>query len=179
MGNFLSNYRIPISFFVLAVFFFLARPTPGPLLAGLPLVLLGVGLRVWASGDIRKNDELATKGPYSLTRNPLYLGSFLMGLGFCLMAARLWLVLVFLVIFYWVFRATIRKEEEILQKRFGADFDRYKQSVPRFFPWWPASRDRLRDKVFDWRLVRQHREYRAWVGVTAIFLLMILKMILM
>ena len=178
MGNFLSNYRIPISFFVLAVFFFLARPTPGSLLAGLPLVLLGVGLRIWASGDIRKNDELATKGPYALTRNPLYLGNFLMGLGFSLMAARLWLVLIFFVVFYGIYHATIRKEEEVLQVRFVDDFDRYKQSVPRFFPRWPSSRDRLREKVFDWRLVKQHREYRNWLGVTAIFLLMVLKLIL-
>ncbi|MBI5197424.1 MAG: isoprenylcysteine carboxylmethyltransferase family protein, partial [Nitrospirae bacterium] len=121
-------------------------------------------------------EVLATRGPYRLTRNPLYLGSFLMGLGFCLMGARLWLVPVFLIAFYWIYRPTIRKEEEILQKRFGADFDRYKQSVPRFFPRWPTSRDCRRERVFDWRLVQQHREYQAWIGVTAIFLLMILKM---
>ena len=81
----------------------LARPRPWSLLAGLVLGLVGEAIRIWASGHIEKTRVLATGGPYAHTRNPLYLGSTLMGAGIALASASPWAALagaVYLLAFY-------------------------------------------------------------------------------
>jgi protein-S-isoprenylcysteine O-methyltransferase Ste14 len=156
-----SRYRVPLSFAVAIVILILASPTAVSVLAGLPLVLSGEFLRTWSSGFIKKNRELATGGPYAYTRNPLYLGNFLIGLGFAIMVRRPLLLLVFAVLFFLVYRALIFEEEDNLERRFGETFIEYKRDVPRFFP-------RIKRPVntgrFDWGLVMKHHEYYAWLG---------------
>jgi len=65
-----SRYRVPAGWVVGVLVLALARPTPVSLLAGLPLAVLGEGLRLWASGHIEKTRRLATGGPYAHSRNP-------------------------------------------------------------------------------------------------------------
>ena len=86
---------MPLGFACAALFFLLARPTPLTLLVGAIVAAPGLALRAWASGHLRKNESLAIGGPYAYTRNPLYLGSFLLGLGFTIAAGRWFLVIVF------------------------------------------------------------------------------------
>ncbi|HEU4837195.1 MAG TPA: methyltransferase, partial [Pyrinomonadaceae bacterium] len=81
-GTWIQRWRVPLGFLCGAAFIFFARPTPRALLIGASVSVLGLALRAWAAGHIRKNAQLATSGPYAFTRNPLYLGSFLLGLGF-------------------------------------------------------------------------------------------------
>ena len=64
----------------------LAEPTAASLLAGLPLVLAGEALRLWAAGHLRKSRELVTSGPYAWVRHPLYAGTLLASSGFLVMA---------------------------------------------------------------------------------------------
>src|SRR5258705_13759457 len=90
-GTWIQRWRVPLGFACAAVFFLLAKPSPATLLVGASVSLLGLSIRAWAAGHIRKNQELATSGPYAYTRNPLYLGSFLLGLGFTIASGR-WLV---------------------------------------------------------------------------------------
>src|SRR4029078_1117863 len=52
-------------------------------LIGLALIIGALLMRSWAAGVLQKNESLATTGPYAITRNPLYLGSFLRMFGFC------------------------------------------------------------------------------------------------
>jgi len=61
------------------------------LMLGAIAIVPGLLIRALASGHVRKNEALATSGPYAYTRNPLYLGSLVMGVGFCV-AARSWWV---------------------------------------------------------------------------------------
>ena len=119
-----------------------AQPTAKLLLLGLAFVVPGVLIRGWAASAIRKNRVLTTHGPYAFTRNPLYLGSFLIGIGFGIASAQLWILALFLVFFLLVYGLTMRREERRLAERFGEDFDRYFNAVPRFLPrprpWSPA-----------------------------------------
>src|ERR1700733_3935465 len=63
--------------------FLVAQPRNNILfLLGLFVALAGETIRFWAAGHIRKGRELAQQGPYAMTRNPLYLGSFVMSCGF-------------------------------------------------------------------------------------------------
>src|SRR6267142_808168 len=95
----MQRFRVPLSFVCAALFLVFARPRPVTLLAGVTVSVLGLLLRAWAAGHIRKNSELATSGPYAHTRNPLYLGNFLLGLGFTIGSGRWVLALLFAALF--------------------------------------------------------------------------------
>lgn len=99
---------------------------------------VGVGAlgRIWCSTYISgfKNRLLVTEGPYSITRNPLYLFSFIAGLGVMLLTETLVFPAVFVVVFMLYYRGVIRQEEAYLSSLHGADFQAYLQQVPRFFP---------------------------------------------
>src|SRR5271170_2545189 len=92
--------RVPLGFLLVVFYFWLARPAWRSMALGLIGVVPGLFIRALASGHVRKNEALATSGPYAYTRNPLYLGSLLMGIGFAV-AARSWAVgAVLLVMFF-------------------------------------------------------------------------------
>ena len=82
-----TRSRVPLGFIFAAAYFWFARPTWISLGAGFAVAVVGVLIRALASGHIRKNAELATTGPYAYTRNPLYLGSIIIAIGF-IIAAR-------------------------------------------------------------------------------------------
>lgn len=129
------------------------------------LVLLGIGIRSWAAGTIRKNARLATSGPYSLCRHPLYLGSFLMILGFSLgTQPRINLPIVApLVIMMYI--CAIRSEELTLAKLFGVTWTAYAAATPRLIPNpWRANIRLSRWSVAQWR---SNREYQAVLGTIA------------
>ncbi|MGD0144317.1 MAG: isoprenylcysteine carboxylmethyltransferase family protein, partial [Rhizomicrobium sp.] len=93
------------------------------------LIVPGLLLRALASGHVRKNETLATSGPYAYTRNPLYLGSLLMGIGFAVAARSWWVGVALVVMFFAIYLPVIRGEEEFLRTRFP-DFEDYAQRVP-------------------------------------------------
>ena len=121
-------------FLCAALFLFFAKPTPTALLIGASVSILGLALRAWAAGHIRKNAQLATSGPYAFTRNPLYLGSFLLGLGFTIASGRLLLGLLFAALFLGIYLPVMRVEASTMAQLFGSEYDMYRQSVPLFFP---------------------------------------------
>jgi protein-S-isoprenylcysteine O-methyltransferase Ste14 len=104
--------------------------------AGLVLLLVAAGGRIWASAYVvgRKNDVLVTEGPYSLVRNPLYFFSLLgfagTGLAFGSLALGALLVLIFFAT-HW---PSIRREEKALERLFGEAYGEYRARVPRFLP---------------------------------------------
>ena len=101
---------------------------------GLWFVLGGLLVRCWAAGHIKKIRELSTGGPYSFVRNPLYVGNFLMGLGFCLFVPNWLLSLVYTLLFAFFYVGTVRKEEVVLTNLFGQNYLNYKSKVPAFIP---------------------------------------------
>ena len=66
---------------------------------GSAFVVLGLAIRAWAAGQLQKDKQLTTSGPYSHTRNPLYLGSFSIGVGVTIAGALPLFLVAFLVFF--------------------------------------------------------------------------------
>ncbi len=130
-------------------------------MAGLGLILAGVGLRSWAAGTLHKLSRLTTTGPYSLIRNPLYVGSFLMMVGFCVIIddpENIWFVLGPFLLLY-VYK--VRREERGLADQFGLEWDEYVKSTPRFFPLRIAGKLRTGWSLRQWL---NNREYQAVGG---------------
>jgi protein-S-isoprenylcysteine O-methyltransferase Ste14 len=172
----MQRWRVPLGFACALLFFVLGRPRPLTLLIGGAIALPGLALRAWAAGYLRKNKALATAGPYAYTRNPLYLGSFLIGLGFTVAAGTLILGLAFAILFLGIYVPVMRVESATLAELFGEHYQRYAEAVPVFLPQlWPY-RDRTANEVkFDTGLYRSYREYRAALGLIAAWALLALK----
>src|SRR5213083_1270246 len=101
--RFLQRIRVPLGFVFAILFVVFSRPKFWSLVVGSLVALIGVLIRAWASGHIRKASELAVSGPYAFTRNPLYLGSFILGLGFTIAAGVWWLGLLFVLLFLGIY----------------------------------------------------------------------------
>src|SRR5882672_3161577 len=125
--------RVPLGFLFAVLYFWLAHPTWQSIGVGAVGVLPGLVIRAMASGHVRKNEALATTGPYAYTRNPLYLGSLLIGIGFALAARSWWVGIVLVVMFFAIYIPVIRDEESFLRQKFP-EFDEYARRVPRIFP---------------------------------------------
>jgi hypothetical protein len=99
------------------------------------VVFAGEALRVWATGQLRKNVELTTSGPYAHLQSPLYLGSYLIGTGLCIMSLNpvIW-VLGSLVFFLSYIPRKQSIDWERLERRIGEEFLRYKSEVNYFMP---------------------------------------------
>lgn len=128
---------------------------------GTSLVLLGLFIRSWSAGMLRKTEVLITSGPYALVRNPLYVGSFLMMFGFCLLM-RDWLSFAFvagpMALIYWF---QVKSEETRLSKRFGESWSQYTRATGRFVPC------NLKRTVFvKWSLNQwmKNSEYEAFIA---------------
>lgn len=132
--------------------------------SGVALVLLGTVLRSWAAGILTKRFELTTTGPYALVRNPLYVGSFVMMLGFCQLVndpENVFFVLGPLAAIYLI---KVRDEERALARSFGPKWQDYARKTPRFFP-----RRLARSIAGQWRLSRwtTNREYKSVIASLA------------
>lgn len=166
--------RVAWGFPAAAVVILLACPTRASVLLGFWIALVGAAVRTWSSGTIVKRYVLATEGPYRLTRNPLYVGSFLMALGVVIMANQWLLGGAFLGLFAVVYHHLVRREEKALLERHGEAFAAYVKEVPRFIPnrkaWPPAPAE------YDVRRMwSEHREWRAWLGLYAVTLWLLLR----
>lgn len=105
---------------------------------GVGLVLCGYFLRISARGiksELSPDGKtLLTGGIYSITRNPMYLGTLFIGIGVVLAVLRLWMGIVFLVIYLAIYIPQIKKETAVLTQRFGETFLKYCRNTPGFFP---------------------------------------------
>ena len=170
-----KRIRVPLGFAFAIVYLWLAQPTPAMIAGGSLLIVAGLAVRAIASGQLRKNEDLATSGPYSYTRNPLYLGSILIGMGFALAARSLWIWGLLAVMFTAIYVPVIRSEEAFLRSRFP-DFELYSQRVPRLAPRWSGE---SLTANFSSALYLKHREYNALIGAVLIMLAILVKMLAM
>ncbi len=168
----LLRIRVPSGFVLAALFLYFSQPTWPSLAIGLFIAGLGLLMRVWATGHLKKNDQLATSGPYALTRNPLYLGSFLIGTGFTIAGRNLVILIIFLLGFWAIYGGTIRLEAIRLQGLFPEEYALYRGRVPLFFPrLWPIERG----DGFSLGQYRKNREYRALIGFLGAVMVLVLK----
>ncbi len=112
----------------------LARPGLATNVAGSGLVVLGLGLRVWAAGVLEKGGGLCRDGPYGYVRHPLYVGSFGAAVGFCVMMNSLWGWVVVLPLFVILYGAQVVAEERRLRAEYGERYAEYAARVPAVMP---------------------------------------------
>ena len=153
-----------------------AQPTVRLLAIGAPVAFGGLGIRAYAAGYLEKNRSLATSGPYAYTRNPLYLGSLLIGLGFVIAGGSVLLAVIFVCFFAFVYGPVMRREEAGLREQYGNKYEAYAVTVPLFFPH-RKSVDASGGK-FQWQRYRRNREYEAALGYLAGVLFLALKILL-
>jgi protein-S-isoprenylcysteine O-methyltransferase Ste14 len=162
--------RLPLAFVLAGVYAVFARPNPALLPYGMALAALGLFIRAWAAGHIEKNRTLATGGPYAYVRNPLYLGSFLLAVGFALVWnwAFMLLVIAFFVV---VYIPTVRRERDVVAAAFPAEYPGYEANVPlvvpRLTPWRGSGGTEGEGGGFDLRLYLRHSEWKAALGFAA------------
>lgn len=165
--------RIPLGFLSAAFFVWLARPTRTSLIIGAAVMVPGLVLRGFASGHVQKDKELTTSGPYAYTRNPLYLGSFILAAGFAIAARSWWVVGIMVLTLLLVYVPIIAAEERYLRNAFPG-YDDYARHVPRLFPrltpygntGGACSAERY------WK----HHEYEATIGCLVVLAILIAKM---
>jgi protein-S-isoprenylcysteine O-methyltransferase Ste14 len=166
--------RVPLGFLVALLFLVLARPTVRSLLWSLLLVIPGLFLRGYASGYVKKNAELTMTGPYAFTRNPLYLGSFMIAFGFAMASRSPTIALVLAVGFAFIYIPVIRAEEEYLRATF-AEFQAYASHVPRLIPRLTKAEVAAESGSFSMPLYVQHREYNALLGAVGIYAALLIR----
>jgi protein-S-isoprenylcysteine O-methyltransferase Ste14 len=144
----------------------LARPTWGLLAVGTAVALVGEGIRVWAAGHLEKSREVTRSGPYRWFRHPLYVGSVLMGVGVAIAGNSQIAAAAICCYLAVTMSAAIRTEEAFLRATFGPEYDAYCRGAS------PAP-----DRPFSLARVWRNREYRAVVGMGAVFAILLLKAI--
>lgn len=113
-------------------------------------------------------ESLNTTGFYSATRNPLYFGNFLVALGIALALKVWWLVLIAVIAFALYYERIIFAEEVFLEARFGADYRRWAERTPAFFPdprLWKTPQ-----QAFSFRTVLR-REFHGFYLIVVVFTL--------
>ncbi|HNV24399.1 MAG TPA: isoprenylcysteine carboxylmethyltransferase family protein [Candidatus Omnitrophota bacterium] len=131
-------------------------------------IVLGLGIRSWANCYAIKMEKLTTSGPYAYVRHPLYLGSFMIMVGFLIMLRVNWFIslLCVAVVIGIVYKSTIQKEEKMLGNKFGQEYIDYCRAVPPFLPtffvfkkgekWAPSFKRYFKSqeyKLFIWMII--------------------------
>lgn len=183
--NRLTKPRFLLVYPLVVWLFFGVNTTERQFHLGILVIALGVLLRVWANGYVghrkvnwtqkqrgdAKIGRLVTGGPYAFVRNPLYLGSFLIGAGFCVIVGNAWLAAAALGFFLVVYRFKMSREERLLLDECGEAYAAYLASVPRWLPipWrrWAGPEGR-----WSWQGLWASKEWKTiiWITVTLIAL---------
>ena len=173
-GRIARRVRVPLGFLFAILYIWRARPSWLSIAGGAVLAALGIALRALASGHVKKDRELTTTGPYAYVRNPLYLGSILIGIGFTLAARDLWIALALVVYFAMVYVPVIRGEERYLRSQFPG-YAEYTRRVPGLVPrtlWFGGV-----TAGFSRELYLRHREYNSLLGAAAMLAVLTAKIL--
>ncbi|MEO8664364.1 MAG: isoprenylcysteine carboxylmethyltransferase family protein [Ignavibacteria bacterium] len=158
LGNFFFKYRsyVPLPFILVMLIFM--KPSQVSILSGFTVALCGEGIRIWsvslAGSETRTTSGvggtyLVTQGPYSIVRNPLYVGNILIYTGIGIMSFALfpYLQIFGFLFFSFQYYCIILAEENFLSSKFGEVFTEYKKSVNRFFPGINKISGRIRSRL--------------------------------
>ncbi len=133
-----TRQLVGIAFIILLTI--LGAPTNADLyFIGAAFATLGIAVRFWASGHVKKDKVLATTGPYAYVRHPLYVGNHLITFGFCLASGLWWSFLVWIALGIFYYPQTIAHEDRLLARLFPGDWEAWSKEtralIPRFRPY--------------------------------------------
>ena len=169
--------RVPLGWILGLAALWLARPTPTTLSIGLALAAGGEAIRVWAAGHLVKWKGLTRSGPYRRTRNPLYLGSFLVGSGFAVATGRWEIGLLLAVFLLAVYLPVMKTEAASLGETYPDAYADYAREVPLFLPVPGRQASSVPAGGFSWRRVVKNREHVTVLGCLAAGLLLWWRMV--
>ena len=173
----MRRIRTKMVWLLVLPFLWCSRPTTGLRAIGVALAAVGLLIRGWAAGTIRKDESLTTSGPYAYTRNPLYVGSLFIGLGVTVAGGHwIWPAL-FFAFYVVVYGRTMSGETELLTKLFGERFLHYAEAVPALLPRMIRYRPLQLDADGGFRVSRYMRnnEWEALLGAGAAFAFLAMK----
>ena len=163
----IAKLRVPLGYILGAAALWFASPTPRSLVVGAAIAAAGEALRIWAAGHLEKGREVTSTGPYAITRHPLYAGSTIMGLGLAIAANSVVVAALVFVYLAVTITAAIRSEEAHLTDKFGGDYPAYRNGTAASAP-----------RGFSLARAMKNREYRALLGLAAVFLFLAARMYL-
>ena len=166
--------RVPLGFVFAAFYLWRARPTWTSLLVGIAIASLGIFVRAVASGHVEKNRMLTMAGPYAYVRNPLYLGSIVIGIGFAIAARDMWVAVAIILLFVVIYLPVIRSEEAFLRGQFP-EYEDYARRVPSLLPHTLLFRRII--SGFSRELYFNHREYNSLLGAVAMLAALVVKIL--
>ena len=147
-GAWLFRYRsfLPVPLALILLFVRYGEVTGDAVMAaGVALVLSGQALRLWAVRHIgtisrtrtTRYGPLMTAGPYTIVRNPLYVGNWLLWTGFAGWSGLLWMVPVAWIVFFAQYRAIAGWEAAFIRGKYPGAYDDYARQVRPWMPRWP------------------------------------------
>ncbi|HSE41469.1 MAG TPA: isoprenylcysteine carboxylmethyltransferase family protein [Acidobacteriota bacterium] len=161
------NIGIPLVFIALI----LSRFDQHYVIASIIFIIIGESIRIWAAGHLRKEEVLTTGGPYRFVRNPLYIGSFLIAIGFALISGSIWVWIIIVAYFLLVYVPVVLYEESVLRNKFP-DFAEYASKVPRFIPAFHLYEST--STKFSFEQVLRNKEYNAILGIVVAYALIVI-----
>lgn len=189
LRQFAQRIRVPAGFVLAPLLFITARPTAASLVTGAAVAVMGLTIRGWASGYLKKNEELTVTGPYAHTRNPLYFGTFFLGAGVAIGAGTFLFTVLFIGLYLLIYLPVMFAEADTMRALFPRDYEDYSKQVPLFLPRLTPYREahsrqavsvgNQEGRGFDSSLYLRHREYRAAVGLLVVYVLLAVKLVLL
>ena len=176
LKNTIYRWRVRTGSLAAAAAIILSKPSFRSVIIGFFISVLGLFLRAWACGHIQKEKKLSMSGPYRHTRNPLYFGNLIIGVGVTAGAHSWWVFGIFCLYFFLFYPVIIDVEKQKMESLFPSQYQIFKQ-VPLLMP---SLRPQISEekKAFKWSLYANNKEYRAFIGVMIFWAALIFKIII-
>ncbi|HAS54225.1 MAG TPA: hypothetical protein DCS42_08940 [Nitrospiraceae bacterium] len=159
------------------ILFYVAKPELLWFIPGAFLVIGGEWLRLWAAGHLRKNKQLTTTGPYAHVKNPLYIGTLLITLGYSAMAKNIYIMIAgFVWFFIWYAPYKKKQENEKLVSSFGSAWSEYDKAVPDYLPRISSYPGKGKNR-WSWDVVKENSEHETAVGVFVGFAMLVYMLV--
>jgi len=160
LRSFLVKMRLPL--FILLLVLVAPFAQREWLLAGFIVSMIGEFIQLWCFASLDKNMTLTIRGPYTMVRNPMYLGRFFIPFGFLMLLGQWWLLVAYTVVYWLYMDARVQREEAHLKPIFGAPYEDYCAKVRRFVPGWPLAGKQV--GYWNWALFSHNNAGRNLVG---------------
>jgi protein-S-isoprenylcysteine O-methyltransferase Ste14 len=160
LRSFLVKMRLPL--FILLLVLVAPFAQREWLLAGFVVSMIGEFIQLWCFASLDKNMTLTIRGPYTMVRNPMYLGRFFIPFGFLMLLGQWWLLAAYTVVYWLYMDARVQREEAHLRPIFGAPYEDYCAKVRRFVPGWPLAGKQV--GYWNWALFSHNNAGRNLVG---------------
>ena len=159
-------YRVPLLILPFAVLVAYVHDI-GAFWYSVPVAIFGQLLQTWAGSHLHKDQKLTISGPYSHVRNPMYIGRFVLGLGFFIITANPYLIAGYVIIFAAYAHFRVAREESRLRVIFEPDYQHYCSEIRRWLPKFkPYSRSE--SKNASWAQVCANHENINMLGVLVV-----------